>query len=137
MTLIRIGVFLLFTLITWPFKIDAEENPTQITVRLTEYRFDPPQIALKIGERAEITLVNQGTVTHEFITKALKNLEVNVEVNGVVAETHGVAEVEIPPKTKVVIRFTPEKPGEFPTACQAKEPKDHFKEGMAGKLAFR
>jgi hypothetical protein len=74
---------------------------------------------------------------HEFITDALKKLEVDVEINGVVAEAHGLAELEIPPKSKAVLHFRPEKPGEFPIACHAKEPKDHLKEGMSGKLVFK
>jgi hypothetical protein len=46
-------------------------------------------------------------------------------------------EMEIPAKAKVVLRFTPEKPGEFPFFCRATAPKDHFKEGMTGQLVIR
>jgi plastocyanin len=139
----QIGMlFILCLLLTGPFvALAGERSPSEklqrTTVRLLEYRFEPSQITLKVGEEIELTLVNEGTVMHEFITDALKGLEVDVEINGVVAETLGVAEFEIPPKAKVVLRFTPEKPGEFPIACHAKEPKDHLKEGMSGKLVFR
>jgi uncharacterized cupredoxin-like copper-binding protein len=109
-------------------------SPNRVTVRLQEYRFDPPEILLKAGEESELILVNQGTVLHEFVTEALQNITVDVEVNGVVAGTLGVAEMEIPPKAKVMLRFTPEKPGEFSVACHARKPKDHFKEGMVGRL---
>ncbi len=139
----QIGMlFIACLLLPGPFMALADERPPtgklqRMTIRLSEYRFEPSQIALKIGDEIELTLVNEGTVMHEFITDALKDLEVDVENNGMVAETHGVAELEIPPKAKVVLRFTPEKPGEFPLVCHAKEPKDHFKEGMSGKLVFR
>ncbi len=139
----RIGMlFILCLFLTGPFVAQADErSPNEklqrTTIRLLDYRFIPSQIVLEIGEEVELTLVNEGTVMHEFVTNALKDLEVDVEINGVVAETHGVVELEIPPKAKVVLRFTPEKPGEFPMDCHAKKPKDHLKEGMSGKLAFR
>ena len=68
----------------------------------------------------------------------LQNLTVDVEVvPGVVAETLGLAELEIPPKEKVVLRFTTEKSGEFPIFCRAIAPKDHYKAGMVGRLVIR
>lgn len=120
----------------------ADEQSThadtvRVTVKLMEYRFEPAEIRLKSGQEVELTLLNTGTILHEFITDALQNLTVEVEVNGVIAETLGIAELEVPAKTTVLLRFTPEKPGEFPIACRAKEPRDHFKEGMAGKLVIR
>jgi uncharacterized cupredoxin-like copper-binding protein len=125
-----------------PFVALADERSTteklqRMTIRLSEYRFEPSQVVLKTGEEIELTLVNEGTVMHEFITDALKGLEIDVEINGVVAETYGVAELEIPSKAKAVLHFTPVKPGEFSMVCHAKEPKDHFKEGMSGKLVFK
>jgi uncharacterized cupredoxin-like copper-binding protein len=117
-----------------------EGTPTearQVTVRLREYRFEPSEIILEKGEEVALILINDGTVLHEFITEAVQNLDVDVQVNGVEVETLGVAELEIPPKGKVVLRFTPEKAGVFPFACHAKKPKDHFKEGMFGKLVIR
>ncbi len=112
-------------------------NPQQVTIRLLEYRFEPAQITLKAGQAVELILINEGTVMHEFITDGMKNLEVDVEINGVITETLGVAELEIPAKNKVVLRFTQDKPGEFTISCGAKEPKDHFKEGMIGKMVVR
>ncbi len=109
----------------------------EVRIRLLEYRFDPAQVTIHRGRETELILVNDGAVMHEFVTDALKGLEVDVEINGVIAETFGLAELEIPPKAKVVLRFTPDKPGDFPIACHAEEPKDHLKEGMAGKLAIR
>ncbi len=135
-------LFIVCLLLTGPFVAMADERPPnekllRTTVRLLDYRFEPSQITLKVGEEIELTLVNEGTVMHEFITDALKGLEMDLEINGVIAETHGVAELEIPPKAKVVLHFTPEKPGEFSIVCHAKKPKDHFNEGMSGKLVFR
>ena len=112
-------------------------HPRQITVHLREYQFEPAQIVLKAGEKVELTLMNDGTMMHEFITEALKAMDVEVEINGVVAETRGVEEMEIPQKARAVLHFTPETPGEFEIACRAKEPKDHYREGMRGRLLIQ
>lgn len=112
-------------------------TPRQLTVRLSEYRFEPSKIVLKVGEAVELTFINDGTVVHEFVTLALHELDADVEVNGVIVETMGFLEFEIPPKGRAKLRFTPEEPGEFPFTCQAKRPKDHFKEGMAGTLIIK
>jgi uncharacterized cupredoxin-like copper-binding protein len=112
-------------------------NPQRITVHLQEYRFQPEQIVLKGGEEVELTLINDGTVMHEFIAEALQTLTVDVENNGIITGTLGVTELEIPPKSSAVLRFTPETPGEFLIACRAKLPKDHYQEGMRGRLLIR
>jgi uncharacterized cupredoxin-like copper-binding protein len=132
----------LFLGIAWPFGALADERTGEIpgrstVVRLLEYRFEPAQITWNAGEETELVLINEGTVMHEFITEALKDLDVDVEINQVVTETQGVAELEIPPGGKAVLRFTPKESGEFSITCRAREPKDHFKEGMAGRLLIR
>lgn len=112
-------------------------HPRRITMHMQEYRFEPAQITLKVGEEVELTLINDGKAMHEFITEALQTLTVDVEINGIITGTLGVAELEIPPGAQAVLRFTPETPGEFLIACRARMPKDHFKEGMAGRLLIR
>jgi plastocyanin len=109
----------------------------RVTVRLSEYRFEPAKIVLKAGGAAELTFLNEGTIMHEVVTLALHDQDVDIEINGVIAETMGFLEFELPPKSRATLRFTPEKAGEFPFTCQAKEPKDHFKEGMAGTLIIK
>jgi len=135
-------VFNLLLLWIAPYQALADEesinaNSNKVTMRLLEYRFEPSQIILRSGKNAELTLINEGTVMHEFVSDAMKNMDVDVEINGVVAETNGVAELEIPPKTKAILRFTPEKNGAFSFVCGAKEPKDHSKEGMVGKFVIQ
>ncbi|MBI3995264.1 MAG: cupredoxin domain-containing protein [Nitrospirae bacterium] len=120
----------------------ADERPPsdelrRITVRLQEYRFQPAEIALRTGQEVELTLINDGTVMHEFITEALQTLTVDVEINGIITGTLGVTEIEIPPKSSVLLRFILEKAGEYLIACRAKAPKDHYQEGMKGHLLIR
>jgi plastocyanin len=115
----------------------GSDNPKKIAIHIHEYRFEPAEISLKVGEEVELTLINDGTMMHEFITEALQALSVTVKINGMVAETLGLAELEMPPGTKTVLRFTPETPGEFLIACRAKVPKDHYQEGMRGRFLIR
>jgi len=115
----------------------AAEVTQRVTVRLSEYRFEPAKVILKAGQAAELTFANEGAVMHEVVTLALHDLDVDIEINGVIAETMGFLEFELPPKSRATLRFTPEKPGDYPFTCQAKDPKDHFKAGMAGTLTIK
>jgi len=113
------------------------EPARQITVRLSEYQFNPSRIELKAGEAVELTLINEGTVTHEFVSTALHELEVRVTIQGVVTETVGVAEVELAPRSRALLRFTPDKTGEYPIFCHANVPVDHAQKGMTGVLLVK
>lgn len=130
------GLFLLLNIVMGKAS-HAQEEIKRITVQLSEYRFEPSQIELSVGQETELVLVNNGKTMHEFITEALQTLTVKVEVQGVITETLGVAELEVPINGTVTLRFTPEKPGDFLIACRAREPQDHFKEGMAARLVIR
>lgn len=107
------------------------------TIHLSEYRFEPAVTTLEIGRPTQLTLINNGKVVHEFITKALLNQAVDIKTQGVLAETLGLEEVEIGPGSKVVLLFTPEKAGEFAIACHASIPEDHWQQGMSGKLVIK
>lgn len=109
----------------------------QATIYLSEYRFEPALTTLEAGKPVQLTLVNNGKVVHEFVTKALLDQAVDIKTRGALAETTGLEEVEISPGSKVVLLFTPEKAGEFAIACHASKPKDHFQKGMVGKLVIK
>jgi len=73
-------VFILSLLMAGHFEALADEGSinaksNQVTVRLTEYRFEPAQIILRSGEKVELILINEGTVRHEFVTDAIKNID--------------------------------------------------------------
>lgn len=114
-----------------------EENIQKVEMELSEYRFEPAQIEIAAGRETELILTNRGSVLHEFIPEGFHQLNVGLEIRGVLVETMGILEIEIPPKESVTLRFFPEKPGEYRIACRAREPKDHFKEGMTGRLVIR
>lgn len=133
------ALLLISAILSFPGDASAadEEAAQRVTVRLTEYHFEPDRITLTAGQKAELILKNEGTVMHEFVTAALQNLDVAVEINGIEVETTGVSELEIPPSGVAVLRWTPEKPDVFPIFCYAKKPKNHFEQGMNGKLVIR
>lgn len=111
--------------------------PQRVTVTLSEYRFDPARIELNVGRETELTLVNEGTVLHEFVTEGLRNVAADVVVDGVIVEALGVGELEIPAKARVVLRFTPTRAGAFRVVCEAEHPVPHLKEGMSAALLVR
>lgn len=130
-------VFLVLVLLPAPALPDtarSEGDRTRLTVRLSEYRFEPARVFLKSGEPVELFLVNEGTVLHEFVSGALAGLTVALETGGVIAEVSGLEELEIAPGAEVRLRFTPKVGGEFPFACEAVQPEDHLLRGMSGRI---
>lgn len=113
---------------------DKEQH---VTIYLNEYRFEPALTTLVVGKRAQLSLVNNGKVVHEFVTKALLDQTVDIRSQGVFAETLGIEEVEIPPGAQVDLFFTPKKSGEFAIACHASKPEDHLARGMSGRLVIK
>lgn len=115
----------------------AAEPLQEVTVTLTEYRFEPAVVRLEAGVPARLTLVNAGTVMHEFATPYLTDTDVGVETDGVTVETLGLAEVEVQPGARAVVTFTPEEKGSFIIVCGADKPVSHLHEGMRGMLEVR
>jgi uncharacterized cupredoxin-like copper-binding protein len=113
---------------------DSEQH---VTIYLNEYRFEPAHTLLVVGKPAQLSLVNNGKVVHEFVTKALLDQAVDIRSQGMFAETTGIEEVEIPPGAQVDLFFTPEKSGEFAIACHASKPEDHLARGMSGTLVIK
>jgi uncharacterized cupredoxin-like copper-binding protein len=116
----------------------SEENGLQrVVVEMTEYSFSPKEIVLQAGVETEMVLVNRGAYVHEFVTPYLQDVVTDVQVQGAVIETLGVAEVEVEPGHEIRLIFTPEKQGTFPFSCHAMEPQDHYEKGMGGILVVK
>lgn len=45
----------------------ATPEPLDLTIELSEYKFTPDEIELKVGQQVTITLVNKGTLDHELM----------------------------------------------------------------------
>jgi plastocyanin len=116
----------------------SRPQPAQeVTVRMTEYKYEPAHIELRKGRPVELRLVNDGDVLHEFVTDALVDTVVDVEGQGVIAAARGLDELEIPEGATVVLRFTPGKAGQFSFRCDAETPVSHHESGMKGTLVVR
>ena len=116
----------------------SEEGPRQrVVVELKEYAFSPKKITLQAGMATELVLVNWGKYMHEFESPYFQELDTDILLPKALIETLGIAEVEVEPGGEVVLRFTPEATGEFPVACHAAEPKDHYGEAMMGTLIVK
>ena len=115
--------------------VGAEDPEKQkVVIELDEYSYHPSKIVLKAGVETELVLINQGKYLHEFEASYLNELETIVEMKGGMVATLGMAEVEVLPKNRVTLLFTPEKTGTFEFSCFAKDPEAHHKTGMKGTL---
>ncbi len=112
-------------------------GPQTVTLRLSEYKYDPARVEIQNGKPVELRLINSGKVLHEFVTDMLADVTVDLETGGTVALVRGVEELEIPAGATVVLRFTPQKTGEFTFRCDAEEPVSHYEKGMKGALIVR
>lgn len=111
--------------------------PQVVTIRLTEYKFEPAQIEIQRGKPVDLKLVNSGKVLHEFVTDVLADLTVDVETKDAIALVRGVEELEVLPGATVILRFTPKEAGEFSFRCDAEVPVSHHDNGMKGTLIVR
>ncbi|MEW6684031.1 MAG: cupredoxin domain-containing protein [Nitrospirota bacterium] len=111
--------------------------PQEVTITLTEYKYEPARVEVQSGKPVELHLVNSGKVLHEFVSDVLSDVTVDLETKGTIALVHGVEELEVLPGATVVLRFTPKKAGEFGFRCDAEVPVSHHESGMKGTLIVR
>jgi uncharacterized cupredoxin-like copper-binding protein len=138
----RVVLLAIMVAVMSPTPTSADERalppaPQTVTVRLSEYKYDPARIEIQNGKPVELRLVNSGKVLHEFVTDMLADVTVDLETGGTVALVRGVEELEIPAGATVILRFTPRKTGEFTFRCDAEEPVSHHEKGMKGALIVR
>jgi uncharacterized cupredoxin-like copper-binding protein len=125
-----------------PIQTAADERtippaPHAVTIRLSEYRYEPARVEIQSGKPVELRLVNSGKVLHEFVTDMLSDVMVDLEAGKTVALVRGIEELEIPAGATVVLRFTPKQAGSYTFRCDAEEPVSHHDEGMKGTLIVR
>jgi uncharacterized cupredoxin-like copper-binding protein len=128
--------------VTSPIPTLADERalppaPQTVTVRLSEYKYEPARVEIQSGKLVELRLVNSGKVLHEFVTDMLSDVMVDLEAGKTVALVRGIEELEIPAGATVVLRFTPKQAGSYTFRCDAEEPVSHHDEGMKGTMIVR
>lgn len=87
----------------------------EVTLTATEMKFEPALVQARPGEKIKFTVVNSGTVDHEFESEEIKFDELIVP----------------PGKSRSLVVTMPEKPGEYAFLCDAD---GHHAAGMSGKI---
>lgn len=140
----------------------ATSSSGEVTVTMTEYKFEPDTIRVKAGQEVRITLENKGEKEHEFMvgrdvgmeegfpdgfhTDFFEGIEVEAEREGqpidlmelmesMEMEHHGfMAALEAGDLPATLIFTVPEdKAGEWEIGCFEDEGQ-HYDDGMKGKL---
>ncbi len=117
---------------------NAEET-TAITVTVNEFSFDPNPITVTAGTPVEITLVNKGSVEHDFVIETIPVKDVSTEG---AMDSHemsaGHQEFDLHTSTAAgetsVLRFTPTQPGTYQIICSVP---GHKEAGMIGELIVK
>lgn len=148
-----LGVTLAVVLLVFGLAAGAAKEQ-KVTITLTDFKFTPAKITLRVGVPAEIALVNKDKVEHEFMVYAtpkgkipdwdeyamantyFKNMgEVEGEFEGIgaVAGT-SVFEVEVKAGKRAELIFTPTRKGTFEIGCHVE---GHYEAGMKAVLVVR
>jgi len=149
----RINLLLLAGLIGLFVASCGGQAPQEITIRMTEFKFEPNTVQIKAGQEVRLTLINEGTLEHEFLVgrNAGEGFEIDLfdrdpsrvqiadgkdyhvgSAEDIAAEGY---HVEIEPGGTVVMVFTvpADKAGEWEMGCFLQEGV-HFTAGMKGTL---
>ena len=89
----------------------------EITVKMTEYTFDPANVTVAASKEAKVTVVNQGTLTHTWVVPGLNVASGNVE-----------------PGQRKTVTFTPSSAGSYEIECDIP---GHRDSGMKGTLTVK
>lgn len=134
----------------------AAPKAQKVTLSLTEFKFSPAAVTVQAGVPVELTLVNKGSVQHEFMLytmpkglapgtnmdeyainntyfKDIDEVVVEFADTGMVAAPV-VFETEVKPKKSVTVKFTPTKKGTFEMGCHVE---GHYEAGMKGTLTVK
>jgi uncharacterized cupredoxin-like copper-binding protein len=108
----------------------APQTPTQITVDMHEFMFNPQTVTVPAGAQVELTLINSGALEHEWVI-----MNQGVQVTPPFSdddEANIYWEMEVPPGQTMTGDFTaPSEPGEYQVICGIA---GHMEAGMVGTL---
>jgi len=117
-------IFLLAACSSGPQSVDQ-------TVTMSEFAFDPTQISVPAGSQVNLTLVNDGTLEHEFVI-IKQGMQVSAPFQEDQDEDKIYWENEVEAGESETETFTaPEEPGEYQVICGIA---GHLEQGMEGTL---
>lgn len=112
----------------------ARPDRRAVTVRTTEYSFDPMSITAKAG-KVRLSLDNQGRIPHELVVLKTSRPPGSLAVsNGRVSEAGAVGEVSQTAAGATRSSTLDLKPGRYTFVCNIP---GHYQDGMRGTLMVR
>ena len=119
--LVLLSWFILVAYIVSDASLVFAEDPSEDLVLVTMHarQFDPPLIVLHAGRKTHMVLHNEDAELHAFVPNGLfTGVSLNVGGNGAPEfGDDGFKKVIIPSGGRADIRFTPERPGDYPFLC--------------------
>lgn len=94
----------------------AQDQRIEIMIRNSEFLLTQPA-AVQLGLPTVIILRNQDIIAHGFTSPMLAGLPVTAESEGITVYGDGIGGFHIDPGKTLVIRFTPERPGQYGFRC--------------------
>jgi plastocyanin len=105
-------------------------GPEKISVTTTDFKFEPTTWTVPAGGEVELTLVNDGTLEHEWVI-IKQGMEVTIPFDADDEEkVYWEMEAE-PGETKTETFTAPSEPGTYTIVCGTPA---HLEQGMAGTL---
>ncbi len=129
-------VILLLALLFAPSGAPAGQAAKVVSLTAKEFSFTPAKIMVKVGQRLQFRLTNNGKMDHEFLSTLFKAAEdVEIKTEGIKVEADEVEEVEVEAGHTAIIELTPKRTGKFAFWCAEKfEGKLHRDLGMKGTI---
>lgn len=129
----RTNIFAIFALLAVCLLAACSTGPKSIaqSVSMSDFAFDPAQISVPAGSQVKLTLVNDGTLTHELVI-IKKGMQVTApfEEDQDEDKIYWENEVEAGESESESFR-APEEPGEYQIICGIA---GHLEQGMQGTL---
>jgi len=152
----RVRVVILAAVLSVGVTAAALAAPVQkVTLTMSEFQFAPKTITLKLGTAVEVTLVNKGTVEHEFMLYPMPSMGgmamdmdaygaentyfkgigmVELVADGKTSRPSRLERVMVAPGKTAILRFTAKKTGMFEFGCHVP---GHYEAGMKGTLTVK
>ena len=153
----RMGVILAAAAALASTSIATAAGVQKLTVTMRDFGYTPNKITIEAGTPAEITIVNNGKLTHEFMLYAMprdaasmmggkmghewveqtnyfKGVQATVEGGKVKRRSGSLFEINILPGKSATLTFTPLKKGTFEFSCMIA---DHYEAGPHGVLVVK
>jgi plastocyanin len=129
----RTNIFGIIALLAVSLLAACSTGPKSIdhSVTMSDFAFNPAQISVPAGSQVNLTLVNDGTLAHEFVI-IKKGLQVNAPFEEDQDEDKIYWENEVEAgETESEAFSAPEEPGEYQIICGIA---GHLEQGMQGTL---